>query len=74
MSTLSVPLTPDLEEFIETMVDEHKADNKAAVVRRALHLLAEEEAIQRVLKASREVKEGKYFTGDLDTLVENFKD
>ncbi len=73
MSTLSVPLTSELESFINSMVSEHKADNKAAVVRRALHMLAEEEAVQDVLKASREVREGKYFSGDLDTFTKRIK-
>lgn len=65
MATLSVPLTKDLEEFIESQVRLGKMENKAAVVRRALRLLAEEEAIAAVLKADREPS----ICGDLDKLA-----
>ena len=55
MSTLSVPLPATLGDFVETMVKRGFAPNKAAVVRRALVRLAEEEAIAAVLKAEQEV-------------------
>lgn len=54
MSTLSVPLTPVLEEFINSQVKSGRAANKADVVRRALVSFSEEEAIQDVLKAMHE--------------------
>jgi len=54
MSTLSVPLTPKLEEFINNQVKSGRAANKAEVVRRALIAFTEEEAVQEVLKAMRE--------------------
>lgn len=59
MSTLSVPLTPQLEEFINRQVKEGKAPNKAAVVRRAVIKLSEDEAVNEVLRAEQEVREGK---------------
>ncbi|MFA6375925.1 MAG: type II toxin-antitoxin system ParD family antitoxin [Candidatus Paceibacterota bacterium] len=65
MATLSVPLTKELEEFIESQVRLGKMENKAAVVRRALRLLAEEEAIAAVLKADQEPT----VRGDLDKLA-----
>ncbi len=65
MATLSVPLTKDLEEFIESQVRLGKLENKAAVVRRALRLLAEEEAVAAVLKADQEPS----VRGDLDKLA-----
>ncbi|MCX6789995.1 MAG: type II toxin-antitoxin system ParD family antitoxin [Candidatus Kaiserbacteria bacterium] len=54
MSTLSVPLTPLLEEFINAQVKSGRAANKADVVRRALISFSEEEAVQAVLKAMNE--------------------
>ena len=54
MSTLSVPLTPKLEEFIIGQVRSGRAANKADVVRRALSAFSEEVAVQDVLKAMRE--------------------
>ena len=59
MSTLSVPLTPKLEEFINSQVKSGRAANKADVVRKALVAMEEEEAISVVLEAQREVREGK---------------
>ena len=69
MSTLSVPLTPKLEEFINDQVKSGRAANKADVVRRALVALTEEEAIQEVLKASRE----PLIRGDIRELMKKFR-
>jgi Arc/MetJ-type ribon-helix-helix transcriptional regulator len=69
MSTLSVPLTPRLEIEIDRMVKNGVASNKAAVVRRAIEKLAEDEAVNAVLLAEREVAEGKLLRGDLRELM-----
>jgi putative addiction module CopG family antidote len=69
MSTLSVPLTPKLEEFINAQVKSGRAANKADVVRRALTAMTEEEAVQEVLLAQKEIREGKGLRGDLHELV-----
>ena len=72
MSTLSVPLTPDLEKFIISQVRDGRATNKADVVRRALTKRSEDEAVQAVLDASREASEGKLLYGDLGELTKRF--
>jgi len=54
MSTLSVPLTPELEAFINAQVKSGKSANKAAVVRYAIQRMSEEEAVERVLRAQKE--------------------
>ena len=69
MSTLSVPLTPKLEEFINNQVKSGRAANKADVVRRALIAFSEEEAVQEVLLARKEISDGKGLTGDLRELM-----
>ncbi|MFT5036488.1 MAG: Arc/MetJ-type ribon-helix-helix transcriptional regulator [Candidatus Azotimanducaceae bacterium] len=53
MTTISVPLPAHLEEFVTKLAKE-RGSNKAAVVRSALDLLAEEEAVQAVLQAQNE--------------------
>lgn len=73
MSTLSVPLTPKLEEFILDQIKMGRSANKADVVRRALTALSEEEAISAVLEAQREVREGKILRGDLRQLMKTIK-
>ena len=54
MSTLSVPLSPELEKFINSQVKSGYAANKADVVRRALIRFSEDEAVRAVLEASQE--------------------
>jgi putative addiction module CopG family antidote len=69
MSTLSVPLPPELEKFINSQVKSGNAANKADVVRRALVRFSEDEAVRIVLEASQEVKDGKVLRGDLRELA-----
>ena len=73
MSTLSVPLTPKLEETINGFVKSGYAPNKAEVVRKALRLLAREEAVLAVLEAERELDDGKGLRGDLDVLAKRLR-
>lgn len=54
MTTLSVPINGELEKFIEDMVKSGKASNKADVVRKALLQMAEDKAVEEVLKAQNE--------------------
>ncbi len=69
MSTLSVPLTPKLEEQINSMIESGYAPTKSEVVRRAITRLAEEEAVQDVLKAMRE----PLLRGDLRDLMKKIR-
>jgi putative addiction module CopG family antidote len=73
MSTLSVPLNPTLETFINDMVKSGRAANKADVVRRALLKLAEDEAVGAVLRSEQELREGKILRGDLNELAKRLK-
>ena len=69
MTTLSIPLPQILEDFVDSQVKKGYAPNKAEVVRKALRLLAQEEAVAAVLKAEQEVREGKILRGDLKKLM-----
>jgi putative addiction module CopG family antidote len=69
MSTLSVPLTPELEKFINARVKEGRAANKAEVARQALTLLKDEEVVAAVLRAQQEPT----LRGDLRELAKQFK-
>ena len=71
MTTLSVPLPAHLEELVKRLAKQ-RGSNKAAIVREALELLAEEEAIAAVLKAERELGECKGLKGDLRELAKKF--
>lgn len=65
MSTLSVPLTPQLEEVVNRLVKNGYGANKADVVRKAIKLLNEEEAVKAVLLAQNEPS----LKGDLRQLM-----
>jgi len=69
MSLLSVPLTPELEQTINRLVKDGVASNKAALVRKAIEFFAEEQAVNEVLQAEKELKEGRILRGDLKELA-----
>ena len=73
MTTISVPIPSFLETFIKQMIDSGYASNKADVVRRALIRLQEEEAVNSLMRAEQEAKDGKLLRGDLDELVKKLK-
>ena len=73
MSTLSVPLTPKLENLVNRLVKEGYATNKASVVRKALDRLAEEEAIATIREAEEDIKKGRVFYGDLEVIAKKFR-
>lgn len=54
MTTVSVPLTAELLRGLESFIRQGKASNKAEVMRRALQMYLEEEAVQDVLRARKE--------------------
>ena len=69
MSTISVPLPANLEEFVNRMVKSGNAANKADVVRKALRRMSDEEAVEAILRAQKEPN----LKGDLDVLARKFK-
>lgn len=73
MTTLSIPVSGDLEKFINRMVKEGKGASKADVVRRALKEYEENEAVEAVLQAQKEITLGKGLKGDLRELMKKFK-
>lgn len=73
MSVLSVPLTAKLKETVNQLVESGVASSKAELVRKAIESFAEYQAIQDVLRAERELKDGKILHGDLDKLIKKFK-
>lgn len=72
MSTISVPIKAEEEKFIENYIKSGQAENKAQVFRRALRLLAEEEALFRILKSEEDVRQGRVFQGNLRKILKKF--
>ena len=73
MTTLSVPISSELESFINKMVSEGRAANKADVVRKAIRQMSEDEAVEAVLRAQKEITLGKGLRGDLRSLMKKIK-
>lgn len=73
MSTISVPLSPELEQSLKGLVAAGYGSNKAEVIRRALKKAAEDQAVQNVLLAQMEIADGKGLKGDLRELMRTIK-
>lgn len=72
MGTVSVPLSKQHQDRLDTLVKQGVGSSRADVMRKGLDRLAEEEAINAVLQAQRELGEGKVFRGDLRKLAKRF--
>lgn len=68
MTTISVPLNPKAEKDLNELVEITGA-NRVAVIRKAIELYREDEAVNAVLKAEQEIKEKKILRGDLKSLL-----
>ena len=73
MTTLSVPISPKSERFIASLVKSGKAASKAHAVRQAIEWYEEEEIINNILEAERDVANGRIFRGDLKEILKKFK-
>lgn len=73
MTTISIPLSAELNDFIDEQVRIGKASSKAELIRRALIKFKEDEFVKLILEAEQEVRDGKALTGDLDELAKGFE-
>ena len=73
MSTLSIPIPAQMEESLMNLIKSGYGSNKADVVRRAITRLIEEEAVLTVLRAEKEIEEGKGLSGDLKELAKQIR-
>lgn len=69
MTTITVPINNELEQFINDELKSGKGETKAHVVRYALTRLREERAIERLHEAEIDIKEGRVYQGSLRALV-----
>ena len=69
MSTISVPLSKDHEERLDQLVKRGVGSSRAAVMRKALEKLSEDDAVEAVLQAQREPT----LRGDLLTLAKRLR-
>lgn len=69
MTTITVPITKELESFIEEELKAGTSESKAHLVRYALGRLQEERALARLREAETDIKEGRVYTGNLKHLI-----
>ncbi len=73
MTTISIPISTELNEYINEQVRLGKASSKAELIRRALTQFKQEDFLNTIRQAEQEVRDGKVFTGDLDKLAKGFE-
>ncbi|MEK7628796.1 MAG: hypothetical protein AAB421_05295 [Patescibacteria group bacterium] len=69
MTTISVPLDAQSKRNLERLEKSNPEMSRAGIVRKAIRKMSEEEAIQAVLEAERDIARGRVFKGDLRTLL-----
>ena len=72
MTTITVPITTELESFIESELRAGTSESKAHLVRYALGRLQEERAIMRLQEAEADIKDGRVYRGDLRKILKKF--
>jgi Arc/MetJ-type ribon-helix-helix transcriptional regulator len=72
MTTITIPITKDLESFLEEEIREGTSETKAHIVRFALGRLREERALARLAEAEEDIKTGRVYKGDLKKLLKKF--
>jgi len=69
MATITVPITKELEQFIESELRAGSGESKAHLVRYALTRLCEERALARLHEAESDIREGRIYRGNLKALL-----
>lgn len=71
MTTISVPLTPELERQLDSLIADDVGSSRADVMRKALKQLARSQALERIRQAERDIKAGRVYTGDIDEIIKH---
>ncbi len=69
MTTISVPINGEMEEFINYQIKIGNSETKAGYIRRAISKMQEDFYISEVLKSENELAEGQIIRGDLRDLL-----
>ncbi len=73
MTTITVPISIELENFIAEEISSGTSETKAGLVRLALSRLQEERALSRLEEAERDIVSRRVYKGDLKTLLTKMK-
>ena len=72
MTTITIPINTELEQFINEELKNGTGESKAHIVRYALLRLREERALERLSEAERDITEGRVYKGKLTALAKKF--
>jgi Arc/MetJ-type ribon-helix-helix transcriptional regulator len=72
MATISIPISGELNEYIDEQVRLGNAASKAELIRRAIQKYKEDEFVHTILRAKQEIKDGKALFDDIDSLAKGF--
>ena len=73
MTTISVPMPKDLLDFVDSIIKSGEAENRAQAIRKAIRKMREQVEVNEVLEASRQIKQGMSYTGDLKDILKKRK-
>ncbi len=73
MTNISINLPKSIIEYIKNQVRMGNYANKSQFVVKALKNFRENEAIESIRRAERDIKEGRVYYGDLDDLAKKFR-
>ena len=73
MTTITIPINAELQQFIEEEIESGKSETKAHVVRYALLRLKEERGLERLMEAEADIVEGRVYQGSLKALAKKIK-
>ena len=73
MTTITIPISKELENFIDEEISFGAIETKAGLVRHALLRLQEERALSRLQEAEIDIKQGRVYKGDLKKLLKTMK-
>lgn len=73
MTTLSIPMPKDLLEFIDRIIYSGEVENRAQAVRKAIRTMREQVEINEIFEASRQVRQGLAYTGELKDILKKRK-
>ncbi len=68
-----MPLDARAKRDLEQLEKNNPEMSRAGIVRKAIRLMSEEEAIQHVLRSEQDIREGKIYRGDLRTIFSQYK-
>jgi len=59
----------DLIKFIDTFIASGEAENRAQAIRKAVRKMREQVEVNEIFEASRQIKQGLSFSGDLQDIL-----